>query len=96
MNGDVELKNVSFEYIAGQPVLKDISVRFKGGKMTALVGPSGSGKSTIINLIMRLYDPQAGAVEVNGMDLRDVSFKLTQHYVLCWPGDLPFFRNHPT
>ncbi|MCA1869732.1 ABC transporter ATP-binding protein [Agrobacterium genomosp. 3] len=74
LNGDVELKNVSFEYIAGQPVLKDISVRFKGGKMTALVGPSGSGKSTIINLIMRLYDPQAGAVEVNGMDLRDVSF----------------------
>lgn len=73
-NGDVELKNVSFEYVAGQPVLKDVNLRFEGGKMTALVGPSGSGKSTIINLIMRLYDPQNGSVEIHGMDLRDVSF----------------------
>lgn len=81
LNGNVELKNVSFEYIAGQPVLKDISVSFKGGKMTALVGPSGSGKSTIINLIMRLYDPQAGAVEVNGMDLRDVSFSSLRNHM---------------
>lgn len=73
-SGDVVLKNVSFEYVSGQPVLKDVSVLFEGGKMTALVGPSGSGKSTIINLMMRLYDPQNGSVEINGTDLRDVSF----------------------
>lgn len=73
-NGDVELKNVSFEYVTGQPVLKDVSLLFEGGKMTALVGPSGSGKSTIINLMMRLYDPQNGSVEIQGVDLRDVSF----------------------
>jgi len=72
--GDVEFKNVSFEYVTGQPVLKDVSLLFEGGKMTALVGPSGSGKSTIINLMMRLYDPQSGSVEINGMDLRDASF----------------------
>lgn len=73
-NGDVVLKNVSFEYVTGQPVLKDVSLLFEGGKMTALVGPSGSGKSTIINLMMRLYDPQNGSVEIQGVDLRDVSF----------------------
>ncbi|KVK43411.1 ABC transporter ATP-binding protein [Agrobacterium deltaense] len=79
-SGDVELKNVSFEYISGQPVLNDVDVVFEGGKMTALVGPSGSGKSTIINLIMRLYDPQTGAIVVNGVDLRDVSFaSLREH-----------------
>lgn len=79
-SGDVELKNVSFEYISGQPVLSDLDVVFEGGKMTALVGPSGSGKSTIINLIMRLYDPQTGAIVVNGVDLRDVSFaSLREH-----------------
>lgn len=79
-SGDVELKNVSFEYISGQPVLSDVDVVFEGGKMTALVGPSGSGKSTIINLIMRLYDPQTGAIVVNGVDLRDVSFaSLREH-----------------
>lgn len=80
-SGDVELKNVSFEYVADQPVLKDVSVLFEGGKMTALVGPSGSGKSTIINLMMRLYDPQNGAVEINGMDLRDVSFASLREHV---------------
>ncbi|MFB7147280.1 ABC transporter ATP-binding protein [Agrobacterium sp. 16-172Ci] len=80
-SGDVELKNVSFEYVSGQPVLKDVSVLFEGGKMTALVGPSGSGKSTIINLMMRLYDPQNGSVEINGMDLRDVSFASLREHV---------------
>jgi len=80
-SNNVELKNVSFEYIANQPVLKDVSVLFEGGKMTALVGPSGSGKSTIINLMMRLYDPQSGSVEINGMDLRDVSFASLREHV---------------
>nr|WP_272870558.1 ABC transporter ATP-binding protein [Agrobacterium tumefaciens] len=80
-SGNVELKNVSFEYVANQPVLKDVSVLFEGGKMTALVGPSGSGKSTIINLMMRLYDPQSGSVEINGMDLRDVSFASLREHV---------------
>ncbi len=80
-SGDVALKNVSFEYVSGQPVLKDVSVLFEGGKMTALVGPSGSGKSTIINLMMRLYDPQNGSVEINGMDLRDVSFASLREHV---------------
>lgn len=80
-SGDVELKDVSFEYVSGQPVLKDVCVRFEGGKMTALVGPSGSGKSTIINLMMRLYDPQNGTVEINGMDLRDVSFASLREHV---------------
>lgn len=73
-NGGVEFKNVRFGYDADQPILKNISVVFERGKMTALVGPSGSGKSTVVNLLMRLYDPQDGSVEIAGSDLRDVTF----------------------
>jgi ATP-binding cassette subfamily B protein len=47
----------------------------EAGKTTALVGPSGGGKSTILNLILRLYDPMSGAVEIDGIDLRQSSFK---------------------
>ena len=80
-SGNVELKSVNFEYVSGQPVLKNVSMVFEGGKMTALVGPSGSGKSTIINLMMRLYDPQVGSIEINGTDLRDVSFASLREHV---------------
>jgi len=72
--GEIKFKNVSFAYGDGEPVLKNISLTFPADKMTALVGPSGSGKSTMINLVMRLYDPKEGAVEVDGQDLRNVTF----------------------
>jgi subfamily B ATP-binding cassette protein MsbA len=73
--GEVTLHNVSFEYVDNQPVLKNVNLTFEGGKMTALVGPSGSGKSTVINLLMRLYDPQTGNITIDGLDLKDVTFK---------------------
>lgn len=71
---DVKFNNVTFGYYENQPVLKDISVEFEAGKMTALVGPSGSGKSTVVNLIMRLYDPHHGSVKIGEVDLRDATF----------------------
>lgn len=73
--GGVSLKDVDFEYMNANTVLKGLSIEFEPGKTTALVGPSGGGKSTIINLIMRLYDPTNGSVEIGGTDLRDVTFK---------------------
>ncbi|RCL03561.1 MAG: bacterial [Candidatus Tokpelaia sp. JSC161] len=73
--GDIIFKNVNFSYIKNHPVLENINITFPSGKITALVGPSGSGKSTIINLIMRLYDPIEGSIEINGQDIRQTSFK---------------------
>lgn len=70
----ISMKGVCFSYRPDQPVLHNINVELPPGKMTALVGPSGSGKSTIINLIMRLYDPDDGSVEINGMDIRKAAF----------------------
>lgn len=67
--GEVEFKRVSFAYNNGEPVLTELDLIFPPGKMTALVGPSGSGKSTVMNLIMRMYDPDAGEVQFDGQDI---------------------------
>ena len=71
---DVRFRNVTFSYKSGSPILNDLDLTFDAGKMTALVGPSGGGKSTVINLIMRMYDPNEGTVEIGGQDLREVTF----------------------
>jgi ATP-binding cassette subfamily B protein len=73
--GRVEFDRVSFDYGAGRPILQDLSLVFEAGRTTALVGPSGGGKSTILNLIMRLYDPNAGEVRIDGHDIRGVTFQ---------------------
>ncbi len=72
IEGAIEFRNVRFGYKAYEPVLKDINLSIRPGEMIGLVGHSGAGKSTLINLIMRLYDPDAGAVLLDGVDLRDI------------------------
>ena len=69
--GEVVFNKVKFAYNSNfeNIVLKDVSLKFLGGKMTALVGHSGSGKSTILNMIPRIYSPQKGNVEIDGQDI---------------------------
>ena len=67
----MELRNVSFAYEPGTPVLRDISFTIPKGKTIALVGASGGGKSTIADLIPRFYDPNVGVILIDGVDLRD-------------------------
>lgn len=71
--GDVSFRNVSFEYVPGSPVLKNIDINVPAGQIVALVGPSGSGKTTFINLICRFYDVQQGSVLIDGVDVRSLS-----------------------
>ena len=73
ISGGIEFKNVRFGYKAYEPVLKNVNVKINPGEMIGLVGPSGSGKTTMINLLMRLYDPNAGAILVDGVDIRDIA-----------------------
>src|SRR3954447_19492776 len=72
-NGHVELRGVTLEYEgAGRPALRDVSLDVPAGRTVALVGATGSGKTTLVQLIPRLYDVTAGAVLVDGADVRDV------------------------
>ena len=73
--GEIQFSKVNFSYKSNQLLFKDLDLTFPAGKTTALVGPSGGGKSSIINLIMRMYDPDSGSVCVDGQNLQDVSFK---------------------
>jgi ABC-type multidrug transport system fused ATPase/permease subunit len=77
--GQVELRDVTLRYAAAPgsehesvPALHDVSLEVEAGKTVALVGPSGSGKTSLVALVARLYDPTAGAVLVDGVDVRDV------------------------
>ena len=68
--GKVKLDNVTFGYVPQHPVLKRVSLTVEPGQMAALVGPTGAGKTTILNLIPRFYDPAAGTVRIDEVDVR--------------------------
>ena len=67
--GEIRFEDVGFAYPESLPVFEGFNLTLAAGRMTALVGPSGSGKSTILNLIMRMYDPQDGKVLFDGQDI---------------------------
>jgi len=71
-NADIEFQNLDFNY-GEKPVLHNINLSVKSGRLVALVGASGSGKTTLVNLLLRFYDPTRGAVKIGGVDLREVS-----------------------
>ncbi len=70
---EVTYDGVSFAYEADQPVLSDVSLTAKAGTITAIVGTTGAGKSTLMSLLLRLYDPDAGTISVNGVPLTDLA-----------------------
>jgi ABC-type multidrug transport system fused ATPase/permease subunit len=75
VRGVVEFRDVTFGYDPARPVLHNISFRVEPGQRVALVGQSGSGKSTLVSLIARFYDPTSGVVAIDGIDVREVSFR---------------------
>ena len=72
IDGHVAFDDICFKYEAGKPVLQGVSMTAEPGQTVALVGPTGAGKTTIINLLSRFYDVQAGAISVDGQDVRAV------------------------
>jgi ATP-binding cassette subfamily B protein len=73
MRGVVELRQVSFHYVPGVPVLRELSLHVPAGQRLAIVGHTGAGKTTLINLVARFYDVTAGAILIDGIDIRRLS-----------------------
>lgn len=83
--GDVELEHVTFRYGARAPALRDVTLRFARGAVTAVVGESGSGKSTIAALVQRVYVPDEGRVRIGGIDVRHLSDEAMRSLVCTVP-----------
>ena len=75
VKGNVEIKDVSFSYTPEKPLIKDFNLSVKKGSRVAIVGPTGCGKTTVINLLMRFYDVDSGAIYVDGVNTKDVTRK---------------------
>lgn len=75
LNKDIEFKDVCFEYVPNQPVLKNINLTIPKNETLAIVGNSGGGKSTLVNLIPRFYDIKSGSIKIDGVDIREFSLK---------------------
>jgi ATP-binding cassette subfamily B protein len=91
-NARVELDRVRFAYRPGEPVLNNLSFVAEPGKVTALVGPSGGGKSTILNLILRLYEPQSGAITIDRQNISSVSRRSLRNQIAYVGQDVFLFH----
>ena len=81
LNNKIEFKNVYFEYVENQPVLKNLNLSINKNETLAIVGNSGGGKSTLVNLIPRFYDIKSGSITFDGIDIRDFSINSLRHNI---------------
>jgi ATP-binding cassette subfamily B protein len=84
-DGALELRDVTFGYGGGTPVVKGVSLRLEAGEHVALVGVTGAGKSTLAKLLTRQYDPQQGAIALGGVDLRDAALEPLRRRIVMLP-----------
>jgi subfamily B ATP-binding cassette protein MsbA len=91
VRGEIELRDVTFRYGDGPPVLNDLSLKIQAGQVVALVGPSGAGKTTLASLVPRFYDVQEGAVLVDARDVRDLTLDSLRGAISIVPQDPQLF-----
>ncbi|PXV91046.1 ATP-binding cassette subfamily B protein [Lachnotalea glycerini] len=89
--GDIEVKNITFRYGNRKPVLKDVSFTIAKGKKVALVGASGSGKSTIAKLLLKYYEPEAGEILIDGVDINEYSNTSLRQAISYVPQSIELF-----
>ncbi len=92
-SGEVVFDEVSYRHTARSEGLQGVSFVAQAGKTTAIVGPSGAGKTTLIRLALRLIDPQAGAVRLDGVDLRDLDHASLRRALALVPQDVALFND---
>jgi len=91
LRGEIEYRGVTFAYGDNPPVLHNIHLRVWPGETVALVGGSGSGKSTLVSLLLRFYDPQAGSILLDGIDIRTVALADLRQAMALVPQDTVLF-----
>lgn len=89
----IEFKDVHFHYNPSKEILKGISLAIPRGAKAAIVGPSGCGKSTLLRLLFRFYEPQRGAVLVDGVDARDIKLASLRRAISVVPQDCVLFND---
>ncbi len=92
VRGRIAFENVDFAYEPGAPVLQNFSATIEKGEIIALVGPSGAGKTTIVNLVPRFYEPQAGRITLDGIDLAEVRLRDLRDAIAIVPQEAQLFR----
>jgi len=90
--GEVEFEEVEFAYRAGEPVLREVSMRAAAGSTVALVGPSGAGKSTFASMVPRFHDVDLGRVRIDGTDVRDMRLRDLRGQIGVVPQDIYLFN----
>ena len=94
VRGDVEFDDVSFGYDASHPALRHLNFRVPAGATAAIVGPTGAGKTTALSLLYRAYDPNAGRITIDGIDIRSVSLhSLREHIAVVFQDPGLFYRS---
>ncbi len=93
VKGDIDFKNVYFEYVEGEEVLKDVSFSAKQGETIAIVGSTGAGKSTIINLLNRFYDIKSGSICIDGTDITDFELANLRKHIAVVLQDVFLFND---
>ncbi len=91
IHGRVEFRNVDFSYTKNRKVIDNVSFEVDAGKNLGIVGHTGAGKSTLVNLIMRLYDSDEGEILIDGIDVRDLSFKALYENIAIVSQETYFF-----
>jgi ATP-binding cassette subfamily B protein len=90
--GEIEFKHVDFSYVTKKPVFKDLCLTIKAREKIGLVGFSGSGKSTVLNLVLRLFEPQSGSILIDGSDVQNVSQESLRGSIAMIPQDPMLFH----
>jgi subfamily B ATP-binding cassette protein MsbA len=91
VKGEVVAEHLYFSYEGQKNVIDNVSFNASAGKTVALVGPSGAGKTTLLNLIPRFYDPQKGAIYVDGKNIQDITFKSLRQHISIVPQEVHLF-----
>ncbi len=90
--GKIEFRDVSFGYEA-KTILKDINLKVDKSEVIAIVGESGVGKTTLVNLIPRFYDVIEGSITIDGIDIRDVTFRSLRRNIALVTQDIILFND---